>query len=829
VIRDGIPYAIPKDTGTGVRSAMRRAISDWKSSAGRPRWRKVLADLWESRSRTLLVVASIAVGVFAIGVIVGAYGVLSTDINLSFAAVHPANIEISTAPFHEDLLRIVERVPGVTDAEGRNLVGARARRADEPVWQNINLIAAAEFQPLAINQLSLIDGTKVPGTQEVVVSRNFMIDTGFAVGDEIELELADGSTHPLRVAGIVTDQATGQDRPQNGANAYITLATLKRLGLGDAFNQLYVRVRDGGDLAAVQEAAAQVEDRLEHNQLPVHRTDTHVSDEHPMATTILAVLGVLGALGILVMLLSSALIINTLNALLSQQMRQIGIMKLVGARSQQVLGMYLILICAYAVIALALAVPTGALAGYGFAEFIASMMGAELQGFRLVPAAFVLQVLIAFLVPLAAGFFPVRRGAETNVRRAIANDRPGDSADGLGWMNRLTRWVQWISRPVLLSIRNTFRQRGRLALTLFTLTVAGAVFIGVFNVRASMANFMGQLTQHFMGDVTVAFGRAYPIARIKQVLLPIPGVESLEGWGGAGAEIVDGDDETIMNLSVVAPPAETDLLDPDIVAGRWLQPGERDAIVISDTVYKSFPDLVPGERLRVKVPGHPVDDWTVVGVFRFIDMSDDALAYADFDFIADLLDLPAQAGSYRITTTDHTLAGQRDLSRTIDTYLSDRGFDVRMVEAGKAVQEESGKGIDILVIFLLIMALLTALVGSIGLTGTMGMNVLERTREIGVLRAIGAVDREIMKSVVIEGVMIGLITWVLAVGVAIPVSYGLLTIIGEAMMGTSIELRLTAEGVVIWLAVVVVLAVVASVLPARNAARLTIREVLAYE
>jgi putative ABC transport system permease protein len=331
----------------------------WKSAAARPRWRKVLADLWESRSRTLLVVASIAVGVFAIGVIVAAYGVLSTDIDVSFAAIHPANVEISTSPFHEDLLRIVERVPGVIEAEGRRMIGARARRVGDPVWQNVNLIAAS-LEPPEINRLAAIDGSPVPDHQETVVSRNFMIDTGFAVGDQIEIELPDGSTEGLRVAGLVTDQATNQDNPQGGANAYVTLSTLRRLGLGDAFNTLYVRVEPGGDAAAIEDVGDRIEDRLEHNQVAVYRTDTQVSDEHPMATTILAVLGVLGALGILVMLLSSALIINTLNALLSQQMRQIGIMKLVGARSPQILGMYLILICAYALIALTFALPSGA-------------------------------------------------------------------------------------------------------------------------------------------------------------------------------------------------------------------------------------------------------------------------------------------------------------------------------------------------------------------------------------------------------------------------------------------------------------------------------------
>jgi putative ABC transport system permease protein len=154
---------------------------------------------------------------------------------------------------------------------------------------------------------------------------------------------------------------------------------------------------------------------------------------------------------------------------------------------------------------------------------------------------------------------------------------------------------------------------------------------------------------------------------------------------------------------------------------------------------------------------------------------------------------------------------------------------VNSIQEGRAIQEDSSQAINILVIFLLIMAVLTAFVGSIGLTGTMGMNVLERTREIGVMRAIGAVDFEIIKSVVVEGVMIGLITWVLAIGLSFPISQLLLNIIIQSIMGSSMDLTFTTQGVFIWLGVVVILSIVASLLPARNAARLTIREVLAYE
>jgi putative ABC transport system permease protein len=127
------------------------------------------------------------------------------------------------------------------------------------------------------------------------------------------------------------------------------------------------------------------------------------------------------------------------------------------------------------------------------------------------------------------------------------------------------------------------------------------------------------------------------------------------------------------------------------------------------------------------------------------------------------------------------------------------------------------------------MAILTAFVGSIGLTGTMSINVLERTREIGVMRTVGAVDTVIMQSVIIEALVIGLITWILAIGVSFPISSLLLRIIGEAMAGSAMTLSFTPLGILLWLVVVIFLSVFASIMPARKAARLTINEVLAYE
>ncbi len=802
--------------------------ADIKPNLLKPRWSKVFTDLWEDKTRTGLVVASIAVGVFAIGMIITAFVILRADINHSYAAVNPPNIEISTDPFDNDLVRSIEKIPGVDEVEGRRLMQIRARKGDEN-WQNLTLIGISDFKS-NINLLDPIEGTQFAGEDEVVVSQNMMFITGFQVGDVIEIELPDGTNHDLTVVGLVTDQTTSRPDPNSTNNAYITLKTLRSFGQQDYFNQIYGTVDgDGSDGEIIASVATKIEEKVEKSQREVYRSTENLSSEHPMTDSILAVIGVLGALGGLITVLSSSLIINTLNALLTQQLRQIGIMKLVGGRSLQIMGMYLTLIIAYGLIALVLAVPLGALAGYGLAWFIASLMGAVLQGFQIIPAAVVTQVLIAVLIPLGAGFFPVNSGAKTSVQQAISNYRPVSQTAKRKLFNFSGKWISWISRPILLSFRNTFRKQGRLLLTIFTLTVAGAVFIAVFNVRDSMSNVMDQLMQHFMGDVTVTLRRPYKVGKVERTLLEIPGVIGVEGWGGAAGEIWDENDNVVTNLTISAPPQNTQLLHPEFVAGRWLLPGEKNAMVVSDTIYSSYPNLKPGDKLIVKIPGRRKEEWAVVGIFRFVDMLGDPIAYANFEFIADQMHLPNQASSYRVITAYHDPVSQRELTRSIDQYLLDRNFSIQSVQSGYLLRATATQSVNTLVIFLLIMAVLTAFVGSIGLTGTMSINVLERTREIGVMRTIGAVDIVIMQSVIIEGLVIGLITWVLAIGLSFPISSLLLTIIGKAMMGSAMAPSFTPLGILIWLGVVIVLSAFASIMPARSAARLTINEVLAYE
>lgn len=799
-----------------------------KASFLRPSWRKVLADLWVSRTRTLLVVASIAVGVFAVGTIASMYVIVAEDIRVGYAAAQPANIEIITDPFDDNMVKTVQNIDGVSAAEGRQMVPVRVS-LDGKTWKPLDVMANEDFTNSTINLIDLVDGTAEPGDRELIVRRDRMNSSGLSAGDQALMQLPNGTLRTVPVVGEVSDQYAAGDftAPPRG---YMTLNSAEWIGGQDNYNRLYVQVEgDGNNEAAIADVAERVEDKLERTGRTIYRTNTNKTTEHPAESIALAMIGVLGALGVLVMLLSSSLIVNTLNALLTQHRRQIGVMKLVGARSFQISVMYIALIVFYGIIALIIAVPLGVMAGYGLAVFMGDFMSVAIQDFRVIPVAIILQVVLAMAIPLAAGYFPVNKGSKTTVRRAISEDGPGESSSGSGLLDRMGTRMRWLSRPLLLSIRNTFRRKGRLALTLFTLIVAGSIFIAVFNVRSSLNGFMDKLGQHFMADVMVTLEQPYRIPKVEQLAFQVPGIQKVEGWSGTVFELLDEDDKMVSNLLISAPPAGTTFVNPDMIVGRWLEPGDEKVLVVSDTIYNQYPDLQPGDTLRVSIQDGRAEEWPVIGVFPFVDMLGDSLGYANYDTIATELNAPGVAATFRMEADATNMEEQQAISTAIDDQLRAAGIKVSNVEAGLVTRQQQSQGMNILVIFLLIMALLTAVVGSIGLMGTMGMNVLERTREIGVMRAIGAVDGEIMKSVVVEGMMIGLISWAVAVILSFPISFFLLRIISTAMIDTEMSLKITGIGFIIWLGVVVLLSVVASMVPARSAARLTIREVLAYE
>ena len=798
----------------------------------RPRWKKVFSDLVDNKLRTVLVVLSIAVGVLAVGMIGGAYVIIGEDMSVSYAARNPANIELRTASFDDDLLAAIRNIDGIASAEGRRVSSLRMRASDSSQWINLDIVAMDDFAENKINLLTAISGTTVPHKGEILLEKKALEDIHAQVGDEVVVQLFDGSTKTLIVAGLVQDLTAGATDFLSPPFGYVAMDTLLSLQQPQTFNRLHATVSSGqDDISHIRNMAAILKDRLEKNGVAVGQMIYSKTHEHPLAPTVNAVLGILLFLGFLIVFLSGSLIANTLSALLNQHLRHIGVMKLVGGRRNQILNMYLVLILCFSAMSLLIAVPLGGQGAYSLSVYIAENIGFAILRYRIVPLILGVQIAIAIFIPLVAGLLPVINGSRVTVLTAISGNQSAANVGTSEWQTRVTTALSkrgfQIPRPLLISMRNTFRRKGRLALTLFTLTMGGAIFIAVFNVRITLHDYIGAIGNYFLADVNLDFNRSYRLSEVTKTAMQVEGVTGVEGWLFMSAEVLNAQDEVADNLLILAPPANSPLVSPMLVSGRWLQPNDRRKLAISETILSEFPDLQPGDSLRLRVDGRD-QVWEVIGIFKFVE-EQGMIGYAPYEYISNEANLPNQSYTYRIATAQHDRDNQKMMAEILDAHFREQGFKVRQAQPGLAMLDTASESLDILVIFLLIMALLTAAVGSMGLTGTMGMNVLERTREIGIMRAVGAGNRAIMITVMTEGMVIGLISWVMSVFMAFPISVLLSNILSSTIFNAPIKLVFTPMGFFIWLMLVLILSALASILPARNAARMTIHEVLSYE
>jgi putative ABC transport system permease protein len=218
-----------------------------------------------------------------------------------------------------------------------------------------------------------------------------------------------------------------------------------------------------------------------------------------------------------------------------------------------------------------------------------------------------------------------------------------------------------------------------------------------------------------------------------------------------------------------------------------------------------------------------------VGVYRFVGTSIPPLVYANNDYLARITHTANRATNLRVVTSQHDPVFQKQVARDLEATYKAAGIEVGQIVIGSDLIQSNTATTDVLVLFLLVMAVLIALVGGLGMASTMSINVLERTREIGVMRAIGASNSAILRLVIFEGMFIGGLSWILGTLVAVPIARVLDYVVGISILRSPLKYVFSLDGFLIWLAFVLLIAIAASAIPARNAMRLTVREILAYE
>jgi putative ABC transport system permease protein len=343
--------------------------------------------------------------------------------------------------------------------------------------------------------------------------------------------------------------------------------------------------------------------------------------------------------------------------------------------------------------------------------------------------------------------------------------------------------------------------------------------------------------------------RPYRVEALQRVAEGAPGVAGVESWSVAAAARLRPDDSESNFFQVYAVPADTAFIDPQMERGEWLNTENRDgahrhpAVVINSDLVDEEPDIQPGGTIRLEIDGREFDA-QVAGIIR-TDSHGPAL-YMNYDDYAYLTRTPGLATHVQVVageplnecgvwsaptggrSTECGMVQERLRGQLFQAY-EDAGFEVSSTRTAQQINDRNELMFTIIVAFLILMALLLAAVGGLGLATTMSINMLERIREIGVLRAVGASNTSLRKIVLVEGVVIGLLSWLIGVLLSLPISAFLSDQVGLALLHVPLRYHYSLPAAVLWLFALIAIAIAASLGPARDAVRLTIREVLAYE
>lgn len=798
-------------------------------------WHKVWFDLWRHKARTLLAVLSIAAGIFAIGGIFGLVDQLLAAMDNAHRAVVPSHANIILRDFvTQDVVDDLKDLPSVVDIDPVNQISVRYRTDPDAAWTLGTLVQRPDFDNQTYDVIALRAGSW-PADGAIGVERLSGQYFGVGIGDEVEFEIG-GEATAFPVNGLIRHPFVQPPLFGGQAHFFTDAAGLAEFGIPEGrFGQLLMRV-EPYSLEQAQQIAGDIRSRLAGQGYGVAVTLYQDPDLHWGRQFVEGINLILMIMAVVSLFLSVMLVLTTLTALITQQTDQIGVIKAIGGQRGVIVKMYLAVALIYGLLALLLAVPLGALFAYGMTSWYLNLFNIDYGGFQVSALAVAVQIGMAFIAPVVAALWPVLKGANISVREAIASYGLG----GDFGFSRLDRWVdrigeRFFSTPVAAALGNMFRHKERLVLTVLVLTVAGVMFIVIMSLISSVTLTLDNEMARRDYDLRIGFTRAQDAEELLAIGQGIEGVESAQVWYSRNATILRAgerlQDSAGLGAQLTGVPAGVARYTPIITAGRWLESGDGQVVVISQETAEAN-SIAVGDTITLDLGDLGDATWQVVGAYRVVyggGFVTEAI-YAPLDAVAEATGQTGLATQVLVQTTGQVLAQVTPVADDLKAAYEAAGMAVDFYTTSIKLEERefAANQFDTVVWMLLGLAMLVATVGGIGLMGSLGIGVVERTREIGVMRAIGAQSRTIMGLFMLEGVLQGLISWALAVPIAFAVGGPLARLLGQTMIDVDLDYAFNLPAVFIWLVTVMVIAALFSTGPARNATRISVRQSLAY-
>ena len=781
--------------------------------------RKSLSDLTRRRARAAFTVAALAIAVASLGLF-ALPTLMNRAMNREIAANKLADVTITVKPLALTAaqLRALGQLPNVAAFDPEATFSTLNRAG----WRTV-LIGKTSFPHQTVDAVTVTTGSS-PGPGAVLSDvQNAATGRGVGgVGGRVQLLAGNGKWVALPVSGQGRNLNGGQNVVQNTvAVLYATAPTVAALSGTPGFTQLAFRLHDtsgaatGRTVTTIRRYLETVPAFTGFSDLPQTRShgDWPGKSNFTKITSMLYVVTLLALFGALVLLSS------TMSTLIGEQTPEIATMKAIGAGRAQIRRIYLrtaVLLGALGAIAGAV---LGILLSWALTAYFASSLFAISAPFSVDAPVVVASIVLGVIGPALAALPAVRRAARLPLAQTL--QAAGSATGPEGRLDRLLRHARFLPRTAQIGLRGIARRRRRSVTTALQVSLAVATLLAFLSLATSVRNTVNESWNSYHYDISAGSTMSQALPRSTGSLIAsIPGVARVQPWlsnsvklGGQAGHVWALPDRPMYSFH--------------LVSGRLLTPADTRTqahVVVVEQNIARVSGTHLGQRVTVHTTAGDVP-FTVVGIVS--DQQDNGtVLYIPLTTMQSVLHTPGAVNAYWIQTTSASHSVIDTTNKRLEDAFAAHGVQMTTQKeyVGAANDRATYRGITTAIN---VLGLLIVAISLVALINTLTMVVLERTREIGILRCIGAHARDVRRIFATEGLTVAVAGWL----VGIPLGFGLahaVVTLAENVVNEHLLFTFPALNIPIALFGTLVLALLVMQIPLRRAVRFKPGEALRY-
>lgn len=779
-------------------------------------YKKSLKDFWATKSKTFVVMLALFIGVFGLSVIIFTSYISNKDLEDNYMHTNPASVILSTESLRNDGFQNLRALDFVDNLEVRPSRMVKIRSSNKE-WMSIILFGVESFEELTINTFEMEEGNP-PKANEIVIERDGL---RYIDSKDIKLRIDDETELTFLQSGICHAPGLSPSHMDHIVYGFITIDRFNQLFKQKNTSNLLVTFKDGkNDIKKIQEHTLKVIKQIEINGDKVSSVQIPIPGEHPHQGQLSSLLFLQFGIGGLAILLSLILLINVISSIMSTQIKQIGIMKAIGGTYWQITTIYLLGVAILSVVAIILAIPLAYKVSLTYAGFIADQLNFNLINTTIPFEVISTLIALSLFAPLLVAFFPIRSSVKMTVKSALNNNLLRSSTAGKSIL-RTSKLPLWLK----MSIDNLFKNKKRLIISVFNLGLGIALIFIAFNVSNSLRNTFAKSTEREKQDISIMLDKKYSKEEVLNALENDADISKIEFWERGYASFIFSDSIKGKSFSTIYFQNNTTLLDLPVIEGEmptiW-----KNNILVNTAFLAAYPDFSVGDSIPLII-GNEYKQLYISGSVKIISSPTAYMPKSGLESLhlknvgktilkIKLVDnIPNTSMNKKITHYENRLA-ENHINAT---------YSSNMIEKIQVLKDH----ILVILYFLIAMSVLVLLVGGLGVISAMNISIIERKREIGIMRSIGGKPFQIQKIIIVEMLMFGILSWGLFWFISIPLSKIISDFFGQLIIETTLDYAFEPLAIPITFIIMLFVVFFALIFPLQKARRITIKEAIMYE